>query len=130
MGCGCSRGGVTLSDKFWGVCERLGFPSALMSAVSFDWQVSVATVSAVCLLSPELSCRFLVSSKEFTGAWLVVSVVILGDFSKDPVSSLCFVTLGASAVDSEDSPAGVVEKCAIPWLGDEKLVKFGDLFGD
>lgn len=104
-------------------------------SLSFIWSACGATVSLglesseVCLRS-ETSCRFVVSSRESTGACSVVSVVILGDFSKSPVSALCSVALGSSADNSKDSPAGLVGKCAIPWLGGERSVRFGDLLGE
>lgn len=99
-----------------------------MSAFSFNCSAFVATVSVDFESSQVRS--FLESSSGLTGAWLVVSIVMLGEFSKCPVSPLCFVTLSASTVNSEDSPAGLVKKCAIPWLGDERLVEFGELFGE
>lgn len=88
-----------------------------MSAFSLDWSEFDATISVdsessqVCLLRPKTSRKFLVSS-------VVVSNIMLGDFRTYPVSSLSVVTLGASAVKS----AGLVRKCAIPWLGDERSV--------
>lgn len=104
-------------------------------SLSFIWSACGATVSLglesseVCLLRSEKSCRFVVSSRESTGACSVVSVVILGDVSKSPVSALCSATLGASADNSEDSLAGLEGKCAIPWLGGDRSVRFGDLLG-
>lgn len=101
----------------WGVCEKLDVPNMFVSAFSLDWSEFVATISfdiessQVCLLRSKMS-----------RAWLAISIVTLGDFSLCPVSSVCVVTLGASSVKSEDSSAGLVRKCAIPWLGDERSV--------